>query len=52
MIKKTYENMFPYEITHRYLKNNYQFFDAFKKKHRAIRGDCNLLIKNKFHKLE
>ena len=31
MIKKTYENMFPYEITHRYLKNNYQFFDAFKK---------------------
>ena len=31
MIKKTYENVFPYEITHRYLKNNYQFLMLLKK---------------------
>ena len=44
--------MFLYEITHRYLKNDYQFFDTLKTKHRKIRGDYNLLIKAKFHKLE
>ena len=44
--------MFLYDITHRYLKNDYQFFDTLKAKHRKIRGNCNLLIKVKFHKLE
>ena len=47
-----YKNMFLYEITHRYLKNDYQFFDTLKTKHRKIRGNCNLSIKVKFHKLE
>ena len=36
-----YKDMFLYEITHRFLKNDYQFFDTL-----------NLLIKVKFHKLE
>ena len=44
--------MFLYEITHRYLKNDYQFFDTLKTKHRKISGNCNLLIKVKFRKLE
>ena len=44
--------MFLYEITHRYLKNKYQFFDNLKIKHGKIRGNCNLLIKVKFHKSE
>ena len=44
--------MFLYEITHRYLKNDYQFFDTLKTKHRKIRRSCHLLIKVKFHKLE
>ena len=44
--------MFLCEITHRYPKNDYQFFDTLKTKHRNIRGNCNLLIKVKFHKLE
>ena len=44
--------MFLYEITHRYLKNDYQFFDTLKAKHRKIRGNCNLFKKVKFHKLE
>ena len=44
--------MFLYEITHRYLKNEYQLFDTFKTKDRKIRGNCNLLIKVKFPKLE
>ena len=35
--------MFLYEKTHRYLKNNYQFFDAWKTKDCKIRGNCNLL---------
>ena len=47
-----YKNIFLYEITYRYLKNDYQFFDALKTKHRKIRGHCNLLTKVKFHKLE
>ena len=47
-----YKNMFMYEITHRYLKNGYQFLDALKAKHRKIRRNCNILIKVKFHKLE
>ena len=40
-----------YDITDRYLKNDYQFFDTLKTKHGEIRGDCNLLLKAKFHKL-
>ena len=44
--------MFLYEITHRYLKNHYQFFDTLKTKDFKIRGNCNLLIKVKFPKLE
>ena len=44
--------MFLYEITHRYLKTEYQLFDTFKTKDRKIRGNCNLLIKVKFPKLE
>ena len=44
--------MFLYEITHRYLKNDYQFFDTLKTKDHKIRGNCNLLIKVKFYKLE
>ena len=49
---KLYKNMFLYEITHRYLKNDYQFFDTLKTKHRKIWGNCHLLIKVKFHKWE
>ena len=37
---------------HRYLKNDYQFFDTFKSKYSKIRGNCNLLITVKFHELE
>ena len=37
---------------HRYLKNNYQFFDALKTKDHKITGNCNLLTKAKFHELE
>ena len=44
--------MFLYEVTHRYLKEDYQFFDTLKTKDRKIRGNCDLLIKVKFHKLE
>ena len=44
--------MFLYEKTHRYLKNDYQFFDALKIKDRKIRENCNLLTKVKFHELE
>ena len=45
--------MFPYEITHKYLKNDYQFLDdTSKTKHRKIRGNCNLLLTVKLHKLE
>ena len=44
--------MFLYEITHRYLVNDYQFFDTLKTKDRKSRGNCNLLIKVKFNKLE
>ena len=47
-----YKNMFLYEKTHRYLKNDYQFFDALKTKNRKIKGNCNLLTKGKFHELE
>ena len=31
--------MFLYEKTHRYLKNDYQFFDTLEIKHRKIRGN-------------
>ena len=44
--------MFLHEITHRYLKNNYQFFDTLKTKDRKSRGNYSLLIKVKFHKLD
>ena len=37
---------------HRYLKNDYRFFHTLKTKDRKIRGNCNLLIKVKFHELE
>ena len=47
-----YKNMFPYKQTHRYLKNDYQFFDNLKTEGREIRGNCNLLIKVNFHELE
>ena len=48
-----YKNMFLYEKRHRYLKNDYQFFfDTLKIKDRKIRGNCNLLIKVNFQKLE
>ena len=33
--------MFLYEKTHRYLKNEYQFFDNLKIKYRKIRGNRN-----------
>ena len=44
--------MFSYEITYRYLKNDYQLFDTLKTKDRKIRGNCHLSIKVEFHKLE
>ena len=44
--------MFLYEITHRYLKNNYQLFDTLKTKGRKVRGNRNLLTKVKFNKLK
>ena len=47
-----YKNMLLYEETHRYLKNDYQFFEILRTKDRKIRGTCNLLIKVKFHELE
>ena len=44
--------MFLYEITHRHLKNDYQFFYTLKTKDRETRGNPNLLIKVKLLKLE
>ena len=44
--------MFLYEETHRYLKNDYQFFDTLKTKDFKVRKNCNLLIKVKFYKLQ
>ena len=44
--------MFLYEKMHRYLKNDYQFFETLKNKDHKIRGNCNLLIKVNFHELE
>ena len=46
-----YKNMFLCEKTHRYFKNDYQFLDTLKTKDHKIRGNCNLLIKVKFHGL-
>ena len=43
--------MFPYDQTYRYLKKDYQFFDTLKTKDRKIRGNCDLLVKVKFHEL-
>ena len=37
---------------HRYLKKDYQFFDALKTKDRKIRRNCNLLTTVKFHELQ
>ena len=34
--------MFLYEVTHRYLKNDYQFFDTLKTRDRKIIRNCNL----------
>ena len=42
--------MFLYEITHRYLKNDYHFFDTLKDC--KISGKCNLLLRVKFYELE
>ena len=47
-----YKNLLLYEKTHRYLKNDYQFFDSLKTKDGKITGNCNLLTKDKFHELE
>ena len=47
-----WKNMFLYDKTRRYLKNDYQFFYALKTKDCKIRGNCNLLTKVKFHELE
>ena len=44
--------MFLYEKTYRYLKNDYQFFDALNTKDRQIRGSYNLSTKVKFYELE
>ena len=44
--------MILFEITHRYLKNDYQYLDTLKIKHRKIRGNYNSFIKVKFHKLQ
>ena len=44
--------MFLFEKTHRYLKNDYQFFDTSKAKGRKIGGNCNSLVIVKFHELE
>ena len=44
--------MFICEETHRYLKNDYQFFDALKTKDRKISVNCSLSTKVKFHELE
>ena len=43
-----YKNAFLYEKIHRYLKNDYQFFNTLKTKDRKIRGNCNLLIEVNF----
>ena len=51
-MQKTYQNMFLYDKTPRYLKNDYQFFDILKTKDRKIRGNFNLVVKIKFHELE
>ena len=50
--EKMEKNVFLYEITLGYLKNDYQLFDTLKIKDRKIRVNCNLLIKVKFHELE
>ena len=52
IIEKIEKNVFLYEITLGYLKNDYQLFDTLKIKDRKIRVNCNLLIKVKFHELE
>ena len=44
--------MFLYGKIHRYLKNDYQLFDALETEDPKIGGNCNLLTKIKFHELE
>ena len=46
------KNVFLYEKTHSYLKNDYQFVGSLKTKDRKIRGNGKLLIKVKFHEFE
>ena len=52
MIHKLHKNVFLYEKTHRYLKNDNQFFDALETKDCKIRGNCILSTKVEFHELE
>ena len=33
------------------LRNDYQFFDAFRARDRRVRGNCNLLAGVRFHEL-
>ena len=40
-IQKMYKNKFLYEETHRYFKNDYQFFDDLRIKDRKMRVNCN-----------
>ena len=47
-----YKNMFLYEKTHRYLKNDYQLFRALETKDRKIRENCNVSTKFTFHELD
>ena len=46
-----YKNMFLHEKT-QIFKERLSIFDSLKTKDREIRGNCNLLIKAKFHELE
>ena len=46
------KSMFLYEITHRYLKNHYQFSNTLKTKDRKTKGNYDILTKGKFHKIE
>ena len=40
------KNMFLYEITHRYVKNDYQIFYTLKTEDRKIRGNCQFINKS------
>ena len=47
-----YKNVFLYEKTLKISQERLSIFDTLKTKDRKIRGNCNLLIKVKFHELE